>query len=758
MFAIKEAVIAQEHNEGLKAHIYFMDMRAYGKEFDDYYNRAQEEHGITFTRNNRIAGIREDPKTHNLYLHHIKDGELKEEEFDMVVLSVGMIYPEDARMIADKFGIQLNPFNFCDTTIYNSTATNVPGIFVAGAFEAPKDIPGTVAQASGAAAQASALVSQVRGSLVTERTFPDEIDVSGKEPRIGVFVCHCGINIGGVVDVPEVVEYVKGLPNVVHAEHNLYTCSQDTQEKIKEVARENDLNRVIVASCTPRTHGPLFMNTIRGAGLNPYLFEMANIRDQCSWVHMHEPAEATEKAKKLVGMAVARSRLLEPLAQSQIEINGSGLIIGGGITGLNSALMMAEEGYKAYLVEKTETLGGNLKRLHYGLKGEDIPGYLEDLIKKVNENDKIEVFLNTRLESLSGFVGNYESVLDVAGEKKEIEHGVVIVATGGAEYTPTEFEYGNHDRIITQLELDNLLYSGNLSGKVFVMIQCVGSREEHRPYCSRICCTQAIKNALNILEKIPDAKVFVLFRDMRTYAFRELYYEEAAHKGVTFIRYDLGTKPRVTVDGEDLRIEVLDHFIGEEVILTPDYLILSPATIPNEDNPDLGQMLKVPLSKDEFFLEAHMKLRPVEFATEGIYLAGLAHSPKFLNECVSEAHAAVSRACTVLSKKFVEADSAVSVVNPEKCVGCGNCEEICEYKAPALVEQDDGRLISEINRALCKGCGACAVGCCNGAIVTLHFKDDQILSMVESAARELAEESSGEKAEAASSGSTSGVD
>lgn len=759
MFAIKEAVIAQEHNEGLKAHIFFMDMRAYGKEFDDYYNRAQEEHGITFTRNNRIASVQEDSKTHNLFLHHIKDGELKQEEFDMVVLSVGMVYPKDAQMIAEKFGIQLNPFNFCDTTIYNSSATNVPGIFVAGAFESPKDIPGTVAQASGAAAQASSLVSKVRGTLVTEKTFPAEIDVTGKEPRIGVFVCHCGINIGGVVNVPEVVEYIKNLPNVVHAEHNLYTCSQDTQEKIKQVAAENDLNRVIVASCTPRTHGPLFMNTIRGAGLNQYLFEMANIRDQCSWVHMHETQAATEKAKKLVGMAVARARLLEPLAQSQIEIKNSALVLGGGITGMNSALMLAEEGYSVHLIEKTESLGGNLKNLHYGLKGEDIPGYLEDLKNRLNKNPNIEIHLNAILEELSGFVGNYKSVLNINGENKEIEHGVIIVATGGKEYKPTEFGYGNHERIITQLQLDKMLYENKLSGKEFVMIQCVGSREEHRPYCSRICCTQAIKNALNILEKIPDAKVYVLFRDMRTYAFRELYYEEAAHKGVTFIRYDLETKPKVSIDGSDLRIEVLDHFIGEDVILSPDYLILSPATLPNEDNFDLAQMLKVPLSKDKFFLEAHMKLRPVEFATEGIYLAGLAHSPKFLNECVSEAFAAVSRACTVLSKKFVEADSAVSVVNPAKCVGCGNCEEICEYNAPSLVKQNDGSLISEINRALCKGCGACAVGCCNGAITTLHFKNDQILSMVESAARELEEESKPrEAAGAVSSGSTTGVD
>ncbi|UCH90344.1 MAG: CoB--CoM heterodisulfide reductase iron-sulfur subunit A family protein [Thermoplasmata archaeon] len=758
MFAIKEAVIAQEHNQGLQAHIFFMDMRAYGKEFDDYYIRAEQEHGILFTRNNRIADVSQDPKTQNLILNYIKDGEMKSEEFDLVVLSVGMVFPKDAKNLAEKFGINLNEFNFCDTDIFNPTSTNIPGIFVAGAFEAPKDIPGTVAQASGAAAHASALVSGQRDTLVVEKTFPEEIDIGGQDPRIGVFVCHCGINIGGVVDVPEVVEYVKTLPNVVYAEHNLYTCSQDTQEKIKQIAQEQNLNRVIVASCTPRTHGPLFQNTIRGAGLNPYLFEMANIRDQCSWVHMHEPDKATDKAKALVRMAVARARLLEPLPKSEIEISPSAIIIGGGVTGMNAALMIAEEGYDAYLIEKTDKLGGIVNRLHYGLRGEDIRKYLTELKSKIDSNDKIKVYLNTTLENFSGFVGNYEAELNVNGNKETLKTGVVIVATGGKEYKPEEYMYGEHDRILTQLEFGELLNEGKVKGKEFVMIQCVGSREEHRPYCSRICCTHAIKNALKIRELHPDSKVYILFKDMRTYGFREIYYEDATREGVLFIRFDNETKPKVSKDGDGIKIEVLDHFIQEDVALYPDYLILSPATLPNEGNYDLAQMLKVPLSKDKFFLEAHMKLRPVEFATEGVFLAGLAHSPKFFNECISEANAAVSRACTVLSKRIMEAYSAISVVDEFKCIGCGTCEEICEYHAPSLVEKGSGKLVSEINKALCKGCGACAVACCNGAITTLHFKNDQILSMVESAAEELKRESSKPAEEAQTGASTSGAD
>jgi heterodisulfide reductase subunit A len=758
MFAIKEAVIAQEHNLGLSAHIFFMDMRAYGKEFDDYYIRAEKEHGIVFTKNTRISGVAEDPKTQNLILTYIEEGELKTEDFDIVVLSVGMVYPPDAKELAGKFGIELNDFNFCATDIFNPTSTNVPGIFVAGAFEAPKDIPGTVAQASGAAAGASAFISSVRDTQVVEKSFPEEIDVSESEPKIGAFICHCGINIGGIVDVPAVVDFIKNLPDVVHVEHNLYTCSQDTQEKIKEVIKEKGLNRVIVASCTPRTHGPLFQNTIRDAGLNPYLFEMANIRDQCSWVHMHEPEKATEKAKKLVGMAVSRARLLEPLPPGKVEIKPSTMIIGGGITGMNAALMMANEGYSTHLIERSSELGGNVNHIHFGLKGEDIQKYLKELKTKIESNDKIKVHTNTTIEEFFGFVGNYEAVLNTDGNKEKLEHGVVIVATGGKEYKPEEYLYGQDERVVTQLELDNLLHEGKVEGNVFAMIQCVGSREEHRPYCSRVCCTQAIKNALKLQEQKPDAKIYFLFKDMRTYGFREIYYEQAAQQGVVFIRYDNDTKPKVSKTKGGLKIEVLDHFIGEDIEIRPDMLILSPATLPNDTNAELAQMLKVPLSKDGFFLEAHMKLRPVEFATEGIFLAGLAHSPKFFNECISEAHAAVSRACTVLSKKFIEADSAVSVVDENKCIGCGTCEEVCEYNAPQLVQKEDGRLVSDINSALCKGCGSCAVACCNGAIITRHFKNDQILSMVESAAAELLSDAKEEADKAEKGASITEVD
>jgi heterodisulfide reductase subunit A len=434
------------------------------------------------------------------------------------------------------------------------------------------------------------------------------------------------------------------------------------------------------------------------------------------------------------------------------------MIIGGGITGMNSALKMADEGYQVHIVEKTDKLGGIVNRLHYGLKGEDIPVYLEELKAKIENHEKIKVYLNTSFQDFSGFVGNYEAVLNVNGVEEKLDFGIVIVATGGREYKPEEYLYGENEKVLTQLEFDNALYEGRIEGSEFVMIQCVGSREEHRPYCSRICCSQAIKNALKLKELKPDARIYILFKDMRTYGFRELFYEKAANQGVIFVRFDNDTKPKVTTDGKGLKVEVLDHFIGEEIELHPDYLILSTATLPNESNSELAKMLKVPLSKDGFFLEAHMKLRPVEFATEGVYLAGLAHSPKFFNECVSEANAAVSRACTVLSKKYIEADSAVSVVDESKCVGCGTCEEICEYHAPSLVEKEGGFIVSSVNEALCKGCGACAVACCNGAIITRHFKNDQIMAMVDSAAEELLKGESPKKEGESAPSSTSGAD
>ncbi|MCJ7699182.1 FAD-dependent oxidoreductase, partial [Candidatus Bathyarchaeota archaeon] len=537
MYGMKEAVIAKEHTPSkLDAKIFFMDMRSYGKEFDAYYERAQGEWGIQFVRS-RVAGVTEDPKTGNLFIHYVEDETPKTEEFDMVILSTGMQPPKNVEKLAKNLGIKLNKYNFCETEAFSPMETSKPGILVCGAFSAPKDIPESVAQASGAAAKAMSIIASERGTQITVKEYPPERDVSQEEPRIGVFVCHCGINIGGVVNVPEVVGYAKTLPHVVYAEANLYTCSQDTQKLIRDKIVQNKLNRVIVASCTPRTHESLFKETVQESGLNPYLFEMTNIRDQCSWVHMHEPKEATEKAKDLVRSVVAKAQLLKSLEKPLINVIPVCLILGGGVSGMTAACELAEQGFEVHLVEREKDLGGHLRTIRYLLgKGDDPKAKLDALVRAVQKNGKIHVYLGAEVVDIYGFVGNFKSkIRQQDGKEKEIEHGTVIVATGATEYRPTEYLYGKDERVVTQHELEEKLADGKFKGKSVVMIQCVGARNEERPNCARICCGQAIKNALKIKEVAPESEVYVLYKDMRAYGFKEDYYREAATKGVLFV-------------------------------------------------------------------------------------------------------------------------------------------------------------------------------------------------------------------------------
>jgi len=736
MYSTKEALITKEHAPDTQITIFYMDMRAYGKDFDKYIERAESEYGVRYVRS-RISEVVEDPKTHNLRIkYEAEDGRFISEDFEMVVLSVGLEAPKSAKEIAEKFNIQLNNYNFARTDNFKPLKTSHPGIFVGGAFSGPKDIPETVAQASGVAAEASSILSEARGSLVTEKKYPPEIDVSGQPPRIGVFICHCGINIGGVVDVPSVVEYAKNLPDVVYAEDNLYTCSQDTQERIKEAISEHKLNRVVVASCTPRTHEPLFQETIREAGLNRYLFEMANIRDQCSWVHMREPERATEKAKDLVKIAVAKARLIEPLERARLPVLHKGLVIGGGISGMISALRLAEEGYEVYLVEKEREPGGQAKDIYYTLEGEDVQKFLGELIGKVKSNDKIRLFTAAKIEKIEGFVGNFKTTVKVDSSLKELEHGIIIVATGAKEYQPTEYLYGKEKRVITQRELEKLIVSGKSDINTqtsIVMIQCVGSRNDKHPYCSRVCCSEAIKNALKIKEINKKANVYILYRDMRTYGFKEDYYQKAREEGVIFIRYEEGQEPEVKKGKERLEILVKDLILKENLLINADLVVLSTGTAPREDNKELSQMLKVPLSEDGFFLEAHVKLRPVDFATDGVFLCGLAHSPKFIEESISQANAAVSRACTILSREQLEAEGIVSIVNEVKCVGCTLCKEVCPYGAIDIKLKEilgKEKEVAEVNVVLCKGCGACAASCRSGAINLKGFSDEEIIEQI----------------------------
>ncbi|MCK4457885.1 MAG: CoB--CoM heterodisulfide reductase iron-sulfur subunit A family protein, partial [Thermoplasmata archaeon] len=586
MFAIKEALIAQEHTPGLESRIFFMDMRAFGKEFDEYYIRAEEEHGIVFTRNTRVSSVSENPETNNLYLWYSEHGKMRREEFDIVVLSVGFDSPKDVEKLAEKLGIELNEHGFCQTDMFTPLDTSEPGIYVCGAFSSPKDIPDSVAQASGAACKAMSDIAGARGALVTAKEYPPEIDVSEQEPKVGVFVCHCGINIGGVLDVPSLVDYAKTLPNVVHAEDNLYTCSQDTQQRISEVVREKGLNRVVVASCTPRTHTTIFQNTLKEAGLNPYLFEMANIRDQCSWVHMNDPERATEKGRTLIRMAVAKAALLEHLKPAEVEVVKSALVIGGGLSGMTAALELAKAGFDAHLVEKDGELGGLLRRIHYGCSGEDLQEFLKRLVKQVEDNDRIHVYANAELKEVSGSVGNFTVVIDSEGEETQTHQGVIIVATGGEEYKPTEYLYGKDPRVMTQLEFEEkLAKEDEIDAKCIVMVHCVGSRTTERPYCSRVCCTESVKNALKVKEMDPGIAVYSLFRDMRTYGFREEFYREAAERGVVFVRFPKENEPTVRVDDQGrLEVIILDDILQEELLINPDYLVLAAATLPARGN------------------------------------------------------------------------------------------------------------------------------------------------------------------------------
>jgi heterodisulfide reductase subunit A2 len=733
MYAIKEAVIAQEHNPGLETSIFFMDMRAFGKEFDDYYTRAEDQHGIRFVRS-RVSSARQNPDNRNILVSYEEDGKIMEEEFDMVVLSVGLNPPEDAGDIAAAAGIDLNKYGFAETSIFNPIATSRPGVYVCGAFQGPKDIPDSVAQASGAAAKATRMISSERGNLVTKVEYPEEKDVLGVEPRIGVFVCHCGVNIGGVVGVSSVVEYALTLPNVVFADENLYTCSQDTQQIIKEIILENNLNRIVVASCTPRTHEPMFRATLREAGLNEYLFEMANIRDQCSWVHMNDHEAATDKSKDLVRMGVAKARLLEPLEKHIIKTNPTGLVIGGGLSGITAALDIANQGFDLHLVEKSDKLGGNLNHIKFHPSGEDPQKRLVELVNEVSNHKKVTVHLDSEVTDAHGYIGNFESVVTGPEGEVKVPHGIVILATGGEEFKPDEYAYGS-DGVYTQFEFEEKLVDGYKPDSV-VMIQCVGSRCEERPYCSRVCCTGAVANALKVKENNPDADIFVLYRDMRTYGFKEDYYREAAEKGVIFIRYEEDEKPLVSNNGK-LSVIVKDPILKEDVEINPDALVLSSAILPQPDNMKLAGLYKVPLSKDKFFLEAHMKLRPVDFATDGVFVAGLAHGPKTIDECISQASAAASRALTIISQPTIEAEGAIAVVNEDICSACRMCENVCAFNAIEIVTDEDGKTHSHVLPEVCKGCGVCVATCPSGAITAGHFTDNEIMSQVRAALEEV---------------------
>lgn len=737
MYSVKESIIAKEHLPDLDVAIFYMDMRSYGKDFDKYVDMAKNKHGIRFIRG-RVANIEEDSATKNLTLSFETDsGELVGEDFGMVVLSAGLCSSGYIRDTAEKLGLELNRFGFCTTDELSPLETSRPGVFVSGTFQGPKDIPETVMQGSGAAAMSSTLLSDVRGTQLEEPSRIEETDIMGTGPRIGVFVCHCGINIAGYLDVVEVAKYTETLPNVVYVERNLFSCSQDAQEKIAHTIREKGLNRVVVASCTPRTHEPLFQETLEAAGLNRYLFSMANIRDQCSWVHTKNWDDATEKAKELVRMAVAKARLLSPLQRLKFDLTKRGLVIGGGVAGMTAALNLAGQGHEVCLVEREAELGGNLNHIYTTLSGSDPQALLKKLRDGVGSNDKVTVYTKANIKKIEGFVGNFRTTIGVDGNEVEFDHGAVIIATGGYEYKPKEFLYGQAKNVITQSELEGKLHEEDkslLEAKTYVMIQCVGSRNEERPYCSRYCCGQAVKNGLEILKKNPDANIYILYRDVRTYGFKEIYFKEARDKGIIFVRYEESDQPVVEEEKGKILVTVRDPIVGEKIRISADHLILSSAVIPQADNDKYAKMLKVPLNDENFFLEAHMKLRPVDFATDGVFMAGLCHAPKYLDETIAQANAAASRAGVLLAQDKVEAEGTISHVSVARCVACGACEAVCPYNAVKVVEKKTKwgvERYAEVTAALCKGCGLCAASCRGSAIDMYGYTNQDITAMVD---------------------------
>jgi len=678
------------------------------------------------------------------------------------------------RDLGRRLGVELDEYGFCHTSLFQPVESSRPGIFAAGPFREPKDIPETVVEAGAAAARAAGMLAAARGTLTRLAEYPPERDVAAEEPRVGVFVCHCGSNIGGFLDVPGTAEYARSLPGVVHAEHNLYTCSQDSIAHITQQVKDLGLNRVVVASCTPRTHAPLFQDSLRAAGLNPALFEMANIRNQCSWVHSHDRQAATEKAHTLVRMAAGRARTLEPLHTTEIPVVPAALVLGGGPAGMTASLELARGGFVVHLVEREPELGGNLRFLSASAGGADPRAVLADLTRQIEASPRIHLHLGHTLAQTDGFVGNFTSTLrGPDGETIEIRHGAAIVATGAVEYRGAEYGYGTDSRILTGLEMEALLAripgsphatptltlpvagGGNVAahpppvrGREGVGVDplaiasapdevafllCVGPAER---YCGRICCSTALRQALALKRAKPATRITVLYRDLRAYGFQERLYTEARQAGVLFVRYEPEAPPQVEAGEGALTIHVNEPAFGETLTLHPDVLVLSTPMVPRPDARQVASTLKVSLDADGFFLEAHIKLRPVDFATEGFFLAGAAHYPKTVDETIVQAQAAAARAARLLSRPSLTAGGAIAQVDAEKCVGCLTCVRICPFDVPQVQPATTGvggvAGAAFIEPSVCRGCGVCVAECPAKAITLAHFGDDQILVKLES--------------------------
>ncbi len=741
MYAVKEAVIAKDHVPGLEASVFYMDMRTHGKGFDEYYQRAKNESGVRFVRC-RVNGVEPEGDNGDLRLHYVNEkGQQIEDYFDLVVLSVGLETPKPAMELAERVGIRLTSHNFAAVSDFAPVSTSRDGVFTCGTFSGPKDIPQSVVEGSAAAAVAAKVLSPVRHELARKKTFPAERDIMAEELRIGVFVCHCGSNIAGYVDVEAVADYSATLPGVVHVERNLFTCSQDTQDLMVRIIQENKLNRVVVAACTPRTHEQLFHETIRAAGLNEYLFEMANIRNQNSWVHTGDKAAATQKANDLTRMAVAKISWQGPLENVVVPITRRALVIGGGISGMAVALNLASQGFPVDLIERSKVLGGNGLHLHNTWSGENVPLRVAKMVDQIIWHDLVTVHMESEVIEAEGYVGNFRSIIKSRnGSELTIDHGVTVVTTGAKRFLPDEYGYQKYREVVSALEFDKLCEINDKhvrKSKSFVFIQCVGSRDSDHNYCSKVCCTHSVQSAIALKEEDSSRSVYILYRDMRTYGQRELLYRKARELGVVFVNYEIHGKPKVDKDEDGFIVEVWDHVLHRPLLIHADMIILAAAIIPSSGVKKLAQLYKVSLDGQGFFQEAHAKLRPVDFATDGLFVAGMAHYPKPVEESIAQALAASARAATLLSRDKMTLDGIKAEVDPEFCDGCALCVDVCPYHAITLLEKTDDKgdvhkLIS-INKAHCKGCGLCQGTCPKRGVSVAGFSLKQLESQVEAA-------------------------
>jgi len=736
MYATKQAIIAQEHDARIQPTIFFLDLRAHGKGFERYYQGAKKDHQINYVRA-MVSRVVQDPRTHNLQLTYVDDSNrLQTAEFNLVVLSVGIgIAPETAEL-ARKLGVMVSPYNFVATGSFTPVATSRAGIFACGSFTGPKDIPDSVMEGSAAAAASARVLAAARGVMQNEIAFPPETDISAEPPQVGVFICHCGINIAGVANIPVLMEGVRTIPNVAYVQDNLFSCSQDSQNQMAQIIKEHHLNRVVVAACSPTTHAPLFQTMLRNAGLNKYLFEMANIRNQCTWVHQGEPEKATEKCQDLIRMAVAKARMLEPLKYLSVPVNKRALVIGGGMAGMTSAVALADQGFDVHLVERLDHLGGNARKLHSTWRDEQVQTMVDAKVAQLEQHPRITVHFLAMVTEVSGSVGNYKSKLSTG---QEIEHGIVIIAVGAEPLRPEgEYLYKQHPNVLLSLDLDQELTRRTprvQNAQAVAFIQCVGSRIPERPYCNRVCCSHSVENAIRLKRINPDMEVYILYRDMRTYGEREPLYTWAREQGVLFFRYNVDEPPKVEAAGDKIIITFVDQGLQVPVELRVDLLTLATAIIPHQNAP-LADLYKVHLDADGFFAEAHPKIKPVESSTAGIYMAGLCHYPKPIQESMTEALACASRASTILCRDTLELESITSRPIDENCDGCAFCVDACPFRAISLLEyvrEGNVKKTVEVNQVLCHGCGSCMATCPKNGIYVAGYTLNQLEAQVDAA-------------------------